>query len=54
MMVTNVPAVPTQTWVSIVENALSEFRNTQLDSKRMYIKHLINNVLIESLFRAKQ
>ena len=30
-LVSNVPAVPTQTWVSIGENVLSEFLNTLID-----------------------
>ena len=40
MLGSNVPAVPTQTWVSIGENALSEFLNTLIDWERVCIAHL--------------
>ena len=39
MLVSNVPAVPTQTYVSIGENALSEFLNTLIDWKQVCIEH---------------
>ena len=35
MLVSNVPAMPTQNWVSIGENALSEFPNTLIDRDRV-------------------
>ena len=35
MLVSNVPAVLTQTWVSIGHNALSEFLNTLIDWERI-------------------
>ena len=49
MLVSNVPAVPTQTWVSIGANALSEFLNTLIDWERVCIEHLKHNVPIDRL-----
>ena len=40
MLVSNVPAVPTQAWLSIGENALSEFLDTLIDWEQVCIKHL--------------
>ena len=54
MLVSNVPAVPTQTWMSIGENALSEFLNTLIDWKRVLIKHFKDNVPMDWLSRAKR
>ena len=54
MLVSNVSAVPTQTWVSIGENALSEFLNTLIDLEQVRIEHLKNNFSMDRLSRAKQ
>ena len=43
MLVSNVPALPTETWVSIGENALSKFLNTLIDWERVCIEYLNNN-----------
>ena len=54
ILVSNVPAVPTQTWESIWENALSENLNTLIDWERVCIDHLTSNVPMNRLSRAKQ
>ena len=54
MLVSNVPAVPTHTLVSIGENALSEFLNTLIDWERVCTDHLKYNVPMDQLSRAEQ
>ena len=53
MLIFNVPAVLFQIWVTIKENALSQFHNTLIDWERVCIDYLTNNIPIYPLSRNK-
>ena len=54
MLVSNIGAIECQTWVTVGDNALSEFLTQIIDWERICIEHLKNNIQMKRLSRAKQ
>ena len=54
ILVFTIKSVPTRTWHSINENALSELFNNLIDMERKCIDYLKNNIPMQRLSRAKQ
>ena len=54
MLVSTIGDVPTQTWVTVGENALSEFLTQIIAWETLCIDHLKNNIPMKRLSRAKQ